>query len=97
MTGVQTCALPIYPTSCSRHHDVHEHDVGLMIGYLGECVESIDGREHLATLLGEERFSGSANGLAVVDHEDLEAREFRLAAGDHALHDLRRCWNLVAF
>src|SRR5665213_2339987 len=81
----------------ARHHDVDEHDIRLMVGNLGEGIETIDGREHFATLLGEERFSGSANGLTVIDDEDLEAREFRLAAGDHVLHDLRRCWNLVAF
>src|SRR5450432_2367775 len=81
----------------ARHHDVHEHDVRLMVRDLGQGVEAVDGREHFATLFGEECFSGSANGLAVIDHENFEAREFRLAAGDHALHDLRRCWNLVAF
>src|SRR3984957_10096944 len=79
------------------HHDVDEDDIRLMVGDLGEGVETIDGREHFAALLGQERFSGSADGLTVIDHENLEAREFRLAAGDHALHDLRRCWNLVAF
>src|SRR6202167_2573899 len=72
----------------TRHHDVHEDDIRLMVGDLGEGIESVDSREHFATLLGEERFSGSANGLTVVDHENLEAREFRLAAGDHALHRL---------
>src|SRR6185437_15256218 len=81
----------------ARHHDVDEDDVRLMVRDFGEGVETIDGREHFATLFGEERFSGSADGLAVINHENLEAREFRLAAGDHALHDLRRCWNLVAF
>src|SRR6267154_2465771 len=53
----------------TRHHDVHEHDVRLMIGDLGQGVETIDCREHFAALLGEESFSGSANGLAVIDHE----------------------------
>src|ERR1700689_104531 len=81
----------------ARHHDVHEHDVRLMIGDLGQGVETIDCREHFAALFGEKCFSGPANGLAVVDHENLEAREFRLAAGDHALHEMRRCWNPVAF
>src|SRR5580700_3856128 len=81
----------------ARHHDVDEHDIRLVVGDLREGIETIDGREHFAALLGEECFSGTANRLTVIDHEDLEAREFRFAAGDHALHDLRRCWNLVAF
>src|SRR5271165_5996680 len=81
----------------ARHHDVDEHDVWLMIGDLGERIEAVDGSEHLTALLGEQCFSGPANGLAVIDHEDFEAREFRLPAGDHALHCVRRCWNLCGF
>src|ERR1700744_5285474 len=30
----------------ARHHDVDEHDVWLMVGDLGQRVETIDGREH---------------------------------------------------
>src|SRR6202030_4576853 len=71
----------------ARHHDVHEHDVRLMVGDLGQCVETIDGSEHFAALLGQKSFSGPTNRLTVVDHENLEAREFRLAAGDHALQE----------
>src|SRR5258708_7206157 len=71
----------------ARHHDVHEHDVRLMVGDLGERVETIDGREHFATLLGQKGFGGPPDGLAVVDHENFESREFRLTVGDHALHE----------
>src|SRR5258707_6885453 len=71
----------------ARHHDVHEHDIGLMVGDLGQCVEAIDGGEHFAALLGQKGFGGPSDRLAVVDHEDFESREFRLAVGDHALHE----------
>src|SRR5258707_3037801 len=39
----------------SRHHDVHEDDVRLMVGDLRYGVETIDGREHFTPFLGEER------------------------------------------
>src|SRR5579863_4561685 len=29
----------------ARHHDVHEHDVGLVIGDLGQRIEAVDRRE----------------------------------------------------
>src|ERR1700684_676417 len=44
----------------ARHHDVDEDDIRLMVGDLGEGVETIDSREHFATLLGQERLSGPA-------------------------------------
>src|ERR1700743_1262864 len=71
----------------ARHHDVHEHDIRLMVRDLGQRIETIDGGEHFAAFLGEKGFGSPANGLAVIDHENLEARELRLAAGDYALHE----------
>src|SRR5580698_5869941 len=41
----------------SRHHDIDEHDVRLMIRNLGKCVETIHRREDFAAFLGEEGFS----------------------------------------
>src|SRR6266480_1094634 len=56
-----------------RHHDVDEYDVRLMVGDLGERIEAIDRREDLAALLRQQRLGRAANGLAVVDDEDLQA------------------------
>jgi hypothetical protein len=55
-----------------RHHDVHENDVRAVIGNLGQSIETIDRRMDLATFLGKQGFGGSPNGLAIIDHEDLE-------------------------
>src|SRR5579864_9360828 len=63
-----------------RHHDVDEHDVGLVVGYLGEGVEAIDRREDLAALLGEQRLGRAPDGLAVVDDEDLQPLKLRAVA-----------------
>src|SRR3974390_2301656 len=52
----------------ARHHDVHKHDVWLVVGDLGKSVESVDCRKYLATLLAEQGFCGTAYGLAVIDH-----------------------------
>ena len=40
-------------SSESRHHDVYEHDIGLVIGDLGERIETVDRREDLAAFLAE--------------------------------------------
>src|SRR6266403_3604729 len=71
----------------ARHHDVHQHDIRLMVCDLGKRVETIDGSEHFAALLGQKGFGGPPDGLAVVDHENFESREFRLTVDDHALHE----------
>src|SRR6185437_16122035 len=64
----------------------HEHDVGLVVGDLGERVEAVDGREHFAALLGQKGFGSPADGLAVVDHQDFQSRQLWLAV-DRALHE----------
>jgi len=45
---------------------------GWMVGDLGERIEAIDRGEHLAALLRQQRLGRAANGLAVVDDEDLQ-------------------------
>src|SRR5580692_2105732 len=62
----------------ARHHDVDEDDVGFVIGDLRERLEAVHGGHHLATFLGQERLSRLADGLAVVDHQDLEALQTAL-------------------
>ena len=64
-----------------RHHDVDEHDVRLMVRDFRERIEPIDGRKDLTPLLGEECLGRTANRLAVVDHQNLQALELRVAAG----------------
>src|SRR5688572_7900551 len=58
-----------------RHHDVYEDDVRLVVGDLGQRVEAVDGREHLAALLGKQRLRRAADRLAVVDDEHLESAQ----------------------
>src|SRR6266852_2177875 len=41
----------------------------------------------LLCLMSEQRFSGSTDRFAVVDHEDFQPREFRLAVCNRALHE----------
>jgi len=38
----------------ARHHDVHEDDVRLMVGDLGESIETVFGEDDLATGLHQE-------------------------------------------
>ncbi len=51
-----------------------------MVGDLRQRIESIDRREHLAPFLREEGLGGPADGLAVVDHQDLEALKLCIRA-----------------
>ncbi len=59
----------------ARHHDVHEHDVRLVVGDLGQRVEAIDGGEDLATLLRQQGLGSAPDGLAVVDDEHFQPLE----------------------
>src|SRR5512134_1260663 len=59
----------------ARHHDVHEDDVGLVVGNLGQRVEAIHGREHFAALLGQQRLRRTADRLAVVDDEHFQTAQ----------------------
>src|SRR5467141_3978058 len=68
----------------ARHHDVHEDDVGLVVGDLGERVETVFGEDHLATGLNQEDFRAAANSVRIVDHHHLDAGKIRGFA--HALH-----------
>ena len=72
-----------------RHHDVDEHDVGLMIGDLGECVEAVDRRVDLAAFLRQQGLGGAPDRLAVVDDKDLQALERRNVATHPGLTPLR--------
>jgi hypothetical protein len=87
MTGICLNTL-LCLISETRHHDIDENDVGLMIGDFRQRIESVDRGEHLASLLGQERLGGTADSLAIVDHQDLESREFGFAVADHALHGI---------
>src|SRR5438309_7791492 len=68
----------------TRHHDVHENDIGLVVGDLGERVETVFGEDHLATGLHQKNLSAAANRVRIVDHHDFDARKTRGFA--HALH-----------
>jgi len=62
----------------TRHHDVHEDDVGLVVGDLGQRVEPVDSRKDLAAFLVS---SGSAVRrivLLVVDHQTFNPVSFGL-------------------
>src|SRR3989454_5548281 len=68
----------------ARHHDVHENDIGLVVGDLGERVETVFGEDHLATGLNQKNLSAAANRVRIVDHHHFDARKTRAFA--HALH-----------
>src|SRR6185437_8627507 len=65
----------------ARHHDVDEHDVRLVIGDLGQRIESVNRSEDFATLFRKQGFRRTTDSLAVVDDQYLETLEFRVAAG----------------
>src|SRR5467141_999088 len=67
----------------ARHHDVHENDIGLVVGDLGERIEPVFGEDHLATGLNQENLSAAANCVRIVDHHHFDARKTRGFA--HAL------------
>ena len=62
MTGVSLKSFVVFDQRAGfvavepRHHDVHEDQVRLMICNLRQRIESVNGREYLATLLGSARF-----------------------------------------
>jgi len=41
-----------------------------MIRYLGQRIETVNGRENLAAFLGQQCFSGAPNCLAIVDNKN---------------------------
>src|SRR5438552_8602944 len=68
----------------ARHHDVHKDDVGLVVGDLGERVETVFGEDHLATGLNQENLRAAANSVRIVDHHHFDPGKIRASA--HALH-----------
>src|SRR6266853_2090708 len=61
----------------ARHHDVHEDDVRLMVGDLGESIETVFGEDDLATGLHQENLRAAANGVRIVDHHHFDAGKIR--------------------
>src|SRR5882762_1745288 len=61
----------------ARHHDVHEDDVWLMVGDLGESIETVFGEDDLATGLHQENLRAAANGVRIVDHHHFDAGKIR--------------------
>src|SRR5439155_4647869 len=52
----------------SRHHDVDEHEIGLMVGDLRQSVEAVLSQGYRATRLKQKNFRAAANRFCVVDH-----------------------------
>src|SRR5579862_2166649 len=65
----------------ARHHDVYEDDVRLVIGNLGESIETVNGGVDLAPLLRKKGLGRAPDRLAVIDDQNLEALELRVGAG----------------
>src|SRR5260221_1984186 len=61
----------------ARHHDVHEDDVRLMVGDLGERIETVFGEDDLATGLHEKNLRAAANSVRIVDHHHFDAGKIR--------------------
>ena len=55
-----------------RHHDVNEDDIGPVIGNLGQRIEPVNCRKHLATFLRQQSLGCSANGFTVVHDKNFE-------------------------
>ncbi len=47
-------------------------DAGMIVGDLGQGIETVDGRDDLTTHVFQQRFGGAANRLRIVDHHDLQ-------------------------
>src|SRR3989475_11415637 len=69
----------------ARHHDVHEDDVGLVVGDLGERVETVFGVDNLAAGLHQKNLSAAANSVRMVNQRHFDAGKIRAYA-----HDLYR-------
>src|SRR6266513_583915 len=65
-----------------------QNDDGLVVGDLGERVETVFGEDHLATGLNQEDLRAAANSVRIVDHHHFDAGKIRGFA-----HDLypRKC------
>ena len=62
----------------TRHHDVYEDDLRLLIGDLGERLEAVGRGDDLAAFLAQQRLGGPADRLRVVDDHDLDAGQAAL-------------------
>jgi hypothetical protein len=56
----------------TRHHDVDKDDARVIVGDLGQGIETVDGRDHFTAYVFQQRFGGSANRLRIVDDHDLQ-------------------------
>src|SRR5688572_30704678 len=63
----------------ARHHDVHEDDLWLLVGDFRQRLEAVGGGNHLTAFSFQQRFGGSADGLGIVDHHDLQTAEAAVA------------------
>ena len=58
-----------------RHHDVDKDQVRLMVGDLGQRVETVLGQDDRAPGLKKKNLGASTNRVAVVDDHDFDARQ----------------------
>jgi len=56
----------------ARHHDVDKNDSRVMIGNLGQGLETVNRRDDFTAHVLEQRFSCAANRLRVIDHHHLQ-------------------------
>ena len=54
------------------HHDVEEDQVGFVVSDHAECLEAVSGNDYVKAFLLQQCLRRSADGLAVVDHHDLD-------------------------
>ena len=62
----------------TRHHDVNEYNVRVMFRDFRQCRKAVLRENHVVACLGKKEFGASPNGVAVVDHEDFDARMLRI-------------------
>src|SRR3569833_1830381 len=65
----------------ARHHDVDEHNVRLVIGDLGQRVESVNRRENLTTFFRKKENHQTKEKQTDDEDQNQETLEFRVAAG----------------
>src|SRR5690606_13720164 len=82
----------------SRHHDVDENDLRLLVGDLGQRLEPVGGRDHVRAFALEQRLGGPPDRLRIVDHHHSEATKASGAAvvWRHLQTPLARCSCLPA-
>lgn len=70
--GLRLMMAQVWVAVQARHQDVAEDQVRLVVADLGQGVEAVLGQHDLVAALLEEDLGAAPDGVAVVDHQDLD-------------------------